>query len=168
MLSILCLIAAGICDLFDGYVARKINVHNSAIGKELDSLIDVVSFGILPVFILINLGGNIIIDTLITLIYVSCAIWRLAVFNTLPSEKKYFMGIPVTFVSLFLPLILISYFFLGLQIVVWITRASMVLLAFLFVSKIKFKKPKGIFYIIYVTIGILLIILWSRFYIKSI
>jgi len=57
MLSILGLMGAGICDLFDGPIARRSKNHNFVVGKELDTLIDMISFGILPIIILISFGG---------------------------------------------------------------------------------------------------------------
>ena len=165
ILSILFLMAAGICDLFDGFLARKIN-QNNAIGKQIDSLIDVVSFGVFPAVILISLDGNVIINFLISFIFLSCAVWRLALFNNIPSERNYFTGFPVTFVSLILPIVLIFYFLIKHEISIWIVRLTILILALLFISKVKFKKPKGMFYFIYTGIGVLLSIIWIGIYLK--
>ena len=166
ILSIFFLMAAGICDLFDGYIARKFNSQNNDMGKHIDSLIDIVSFGALPVAILISLDSNVMINILISFIYLGCAVWRLALFNTIPSEKSYFIGFPVTFVSLLLPLILILHYFIKHEISIWIVRFAILVLSILFVSKVKFKKAKGVFYIIYTGIGLLLTIIWIVIYIK--
>jgi CDP-diacylglycerol--serine O-phosphatidyltransferase len=52
-----CVIAAGVFDYFDGMTARMLK-SVTAIGKDLDSLADMVSFGAAPVFIYINLGES--------------------------------------------------------------------------------------------------------------
>lgn len=137
-------------------------------GKQLDSLIDVVSFGVLPSVILVSLIDDIIINVFLSIVYVSCAVWRLAVFNTIPEGREYFTGIPVTLISLLLPLALIPSCFIGLEIIIWPARVLMLVVAFLFVSKIKFPKPKGGFYIGYAVLGILLIVLWAGCYLASI
>lgn len=166
ILSVLFLMAAGICDLFDGYIARNYSNHNGAIGKQLDSLIDVVSFGILPVVILISIDDNLFINIPISFIYLGCAVWRLALFNAIPSERTYFTGFPVTFVSLILPVTLLLYFIVKNENSIWIIRIIILILSILFVSKVKFKKPRSIGYIIYSGIGLLLIIVWTGIYVK--
>ena len=99
-LSIIAIIFAGIFDALDGRVARMLK-GTSLVGKELDSLADVVSFGVAPAFIMFfwslnNLGK---FGWLLTMIYVVCVALRLARFNvssnTEPSWKdNYFEGIP--------------------------------------------------------------------------
>ena len=56
--SFICLVLCGICDLFDGVVARRFKRtdEEKAFGIELDSLVDVVSFIALPVTIYMNIG----------------------------------------------------------------------------------------------------------------
>src|SRR5690606_15485068 len=49
-------VLSGICDFFDGMAARALAVHNPT-GKQLDSLADVVSFGLLPGAVLFSLLG---------------------------------------------------------------------------------------------------------------
>lgn len=52
-----CIVAAGVFDLFDGLVARLLHAQ-SVIGADLDSLSDVVSFGVAPAFLLFFLFGK--------------------------------------------------------------------------------------------------------------
>jgi len=99
-LSVIAVIVAGIIDGLDGRVARLIK-GTSKVGKELDSLTDVISFGVAPAFImyfwtLSELGR---FGWLITLIYIICVVLRLARFNVNsggePSWKdNFFEGIP--------------------------------------------------------------------------
>ena len=81
-LSIIAILFAAIMDGLDGRIARLIK-GTSKVGKELDSLTDIVSFGVAPAFIMYfwslnNLGK---IGWLLSLIYVVCVALRLARFN---------------------------------------------------------------------------------------
>ena len=81
-LAIICIIVAGLIDGLDGRIARLIK-GTSQVGKELDSLTDVISFGVAPAFIMyfwqLNSLGR--VGWLICLIYVICVALRLARFN---------------------------------------------------------------------------------------
>ena len=99
-LAIICIIVAGFIDGLDGRIARLIK-GTSQVGKELDSLTDVISFGVAPAFIMyfwqLNTLGR--IGWLICLVYVICVALRLARFNvnseTQPSWKdNFFEGVP--------------------------------------------------------------------------
>ena len=80
-------------DILDGYLARKLNA-SSDLGKELDSLSDLVSFGVAPAFLYYHLAPDsewyYAIPSIV--IVVSSAL-RLAKFNLLPSYD-YFQGLP--------------------------------------------------------------------------
>ena len=99
-LSIIAIFFAAICDALDGRVARLLK-GTSLVGKELDSLADVISFGVAPAFIMYfwsleNLGK---FGWLLSMLYVVCVALRLARFNvnidTEPSWKdNYFEGLP--------------------------------------------------------------------------
>ena len=99
-LSIIAVIIAAIIDGLDGRIARLIK-GTSKVGKELDSLTDVISFGVAPAFIMyfwqLNTLGR--VGWLICLVYVICVALRLARFNvnseTQPSWKdNFFEGVP--------------------------------------------------------------------------
>ena len=98
--AIIAIIVAAIIDGLDGRIARLIR-GTSKVGKELDSLTDVISFGVAPAFIMyfwiLNSLGK--VGWLICLIYVVCVALRLARFNINtdadPSWKdNFFEGIP--------------------------------------------------------------------------
>jgi len=107
---------AGIADFFDGMAARLLKVH-SAIGKELDSLADVVSFGVVPgmmIFKLIDNTGNLVDESdIVRWIGLSIPIFaalRLAKFNIDERQATYFIGVPTPAIALLIssfPLILI-------------------------------------------------------------
>mgnify|MGYP001235968053 CR=1 FL=1 len=99
-LSIVAILFAAIMDGLDGRIARLIK-GTSKVGKELDSLTDVISFGVAPAFIMyfwqLNSLGK--VGWLISLIYVVCVALRLARFNVNtggePSWKdNFFEGVP--------------------------------------------------------------------------
>ncbi len=99
-ISILAIIIAAVIDGLDGRIARLIK-GASKVGKELDSLTDVISFGVAPAFIVyfwkLNELGR--VGWLICLIYVICVALRLARFNVTseaePSWRdNFFEGIP--------------------------------------------------------------------------
>tara|TARA_B100001123_G_scaffold225231_1_gene253561 strand:+ start:659 stop:1453 length:795 start_codon:yes stop_codon:yes gene_type:complete len=99
-LSVIAVIVASIIDGLDGRIARLIS-GTSKVGKELDSLTDVISFGVAPAFIMYFWSLSEIgrLGWLIALIYVICVALRLARFNVSsvgePSWKdNFFEGIP--------------------------------------------------------------------------
>jgi len=114
-----CIIIAAVIDFLDGFVARLLKA-TSSIGKQLDSLSDVVSFGVAPGVIIYQLlrfgfateenGLNISIVWLLPAFVVSCAAaYRLAKFNLDETQTLFFKGVPVPAVGLLIasfPLIL--------------------------------------------------------------
>ena len=99
-LSIIAVIVAGIIDGLDGRIARLIK-GTSKVGKELDSLTDVISFGVAPAFIMYFWSLSEIgrLGWLISLIYVICVTLRLARFNVSSEgeaswKDNFFEGIP--------------------------------------------------------------------------
>ena len=99
-LAIIAIIFAALIDALDGRIARLIKA-TSKVGKELDSLTDVISFGVAPSFVMYfwslnNLGK---FGWLLCLIYVVCVTLRLARFNVNSNEEpswkdNFFEGIP--------------------------------------------------------------------------
>ena len=99
-LSVIAVLIAAIIDGLDGRIARLIKA-TSKVGKELDSLTDVISFGVAPAFIMyfwkLNELGR--IGWLICLIYVVCVVLRLARFNVNSGKEpswrdNFFEGVP--------------------------------------------------------------------------
>lgn len=91
-----CVLASGIFDFFDGMAARALRVK-SPIGKELDSLADVVSFGLLPGAVLFSmlgaaLPGNVYVPYLGFLVTIFSAL-RLAKFNIDDRQSTDFIGL---------------------------------------------------------------------------
>ena len=144
-LSIIAVIVAGIIDGLDGRIARLIQ-GTSKVGKELDSLTDVISFGVAPAFIMYFWSMSEIgrLGWLISLIYVVCVALRLARFNVNSEAKpswrdNFFEGIPSPAggILVLMPLIYsfseIQFFKPNYQIVV---PALFILIAILLISKV--------------------------------
>lgn len=89
-------------DFLDGRVARLRN-KSSLMGQELDSLADLISFGVGPATAAFTLGFNTFIDTSVLTVFVLCGLTRLARFNVtvanIPKDaggkSKYFEGTPI-------------------------------------------------------------------------
>jgi CDP-diacylglycerol--serine O-phosphatidyltransferase len=93
--------AALVFDIFDGRIARW-RQKSSAMGRELDSLADVISFGIAPAVIGYGFGMQGLYDRIILAYFVACGVSRLARYNVTADELsegtdkvKYFEGTPI-------------------------------------------------------------------------
>jgi len=107
-------------DFFDGKVARW-RQKSSLMGQELDSLADLVSFGVAPAAVGFAIGFRTTVDQLFLSYYVLCGLTRLARFNVtvamLPKDKtgksKYFEGTPIPFACLTGSAIMATWAFMG-------------------------------------------------------
>ena len=165
-LSIICLMYAGLADLFDGFLARKLKIktEEKMFGIQIDSIIDMASFGLVPVIILLHYGFNTIIAYILFFIYCCCAAMRLAYFNCLKlkdnKEIKYYTGLPVTYSALIIPLAFISSGFLPDYIFEIVIYIIILIISLLFILKIPILKPRGVFYILFPIIAVVLSIYW--------
>jgi len=148
-------------DGLDGRVARMLNAQ-SEFGKELDSLSDVITFGVAPAFIMyvVALQELHLLGILITAIFPICGALRLARFNVQAGVPGYFIGLPITAAGgVLATLALYHEVFANALLAI-----SMLLLAFLMVSKIKypnFKKvgiPKSAYWMTPVIIAIVVFV----------
>ena len=147
---------AAICDMLDGMVARALKVF-SPIGKDLDSLADVVSFGVAPSVILFKLlwdslmGEKNAFDVnmlgMAPAFLVACfAALRLAKFNvTSDQQKNYFIGMPVPAVGIFVGSFPLVMWYNPYNIAVvfqnkWVLYGIIALVCWLMVSGVKFIK----------------------------
>ena len=95
--------AALVCDVLDGYVARLSKSRQSTLGADLDSLADVISFGVAPAVVGFTLGLRGGWDMLVLTYFVVCGVSRLARFNATAAlladpatgKVKYFEGTPI-------------------------------------------------------------------------
>src|SRR3954471_13227953 len=102
-IAFLLLPLALVCDVLDGYVARLNRSRQSVLGADLDSLADVISFGVAPAVLGFTLGMRGGWDMLILTYFVVCGVSRLARFNATAADLadsttgkvKYFEGTPI-------------------------------------------------------------------------
>ncbi len=175
-IGIFCLLFCGFCDAFDGKVARMKTDRTDdecKFGIQIDSLSDLVAFGVLPACIgeaMLSMSssyagkpvpptsdwhsfGGPIIFFLILMLYVLVAMIRLAYFNVQEEKRqeteggvrKYYEGLPVTSAALIFPAIMLLDF-LTLRDMTLLYFVAMAITGCLFISKLKIKKPtlKGI------------------------
>ena len=145
--TFICFMLAGICDLFDGTIARrcKRTKEEKMFGIELDSLVDVISFITLPLVILGTIVKSLYIIPII-IIYSIFGIARLAHFNiTTPNNNKavkYYEGLPVTYAALIFPITYLLSYVIKENIFIIIYSIVTLLVSILFIIKIKVPKPK--------------------------
>ena len=167
--SLCCLMVAGVCDLFDGMIARrcKRTEEEKMFGIELDSLVDVVSFIALPICIFISMGLTHVWDIFIYMLFALAGVARLAYFNvvTADSQKaiKYYIGLPVTYVAMIFPLLYLLKLVLEDAIFVPVFTAGIVIVSVLEMLKINVIKPKGIWYGIFGVAAIALLVVYLVF-----
>lgn len=161
--AIVCLLISGVCDMFDGKIAatKKRDDNEKCFGIQIDSLSDLVSFGVFPALFVYVYLDNAVVAGIVASFYVLAALIRLAYFNVLEEERqkhttesrKVYLGLPVTTIALMLPAVHIIYD-------CGIFKTKLVYLAVLafvmvgFVSPFEIKKPNTLGKIGLVLIGV--------------
>jgi CDP-diacylglycerol---serine O-phosphatidyltransferase len=120
---------AAFLDLFDGRVARKLKV-NSEFGVELDSLADIVSFGVAPALLFHSLTDASMLRSFAFMLYPAMGALRLAKFSVKPTVG-HFIGIPITLAGLTMA---------GMGLFLYSNPIITIILVILMVSPIKIKK----------------------------
>jgi len=150
--AINCLACAGICDAFDGRVARSKKNRTEAeksFGIQIDSLCDVISFGIFPALLCYCMGVRGVIGLLCLFFYCLCAVSRLAFFNVIEEKRqqtedgsnKYYRGLPVTTSSMVIPLLSLLYHPLSDRAFALVLHGVLLIMGFLFILDFSVRKP---------------------------
>ncbi|MGG0657589.1 CDP-diacylglycerol--serine O-phosphatidyltransferase [Rummeliibacillus pycnus] len=107
--AVLFIFIAAFLDRYDGKIARKFN-QESELGKQLDSMSDIISFGVAPALLMyeMTLMGYGTIGMIVTVLYIACGAFRLARFN-ITESNGYFCGLPITAAGAILT---VSFFFI--------------------------------------------------------
>ena len=164
--ALVCLIVSGLCDTFDGTVARrcKRTKEEKAFGIELDALIDVFNFVAFPLVICMTMGLKTKYHLIIYGIYTIFAIARLAYFNiTLEDDSKaikYYTGLPVTYAAFFLPVFYLLSYVIDKNIFNYIYSGMMLFIALWYILKVKVPKPNLIASVFFLLLGIVVSILY--------
>ena len=152
-MAIFCLALSGLCDMFDGKIARtKKNrtEDEKNFGIQIDSLCDVVCFGVFPVMICYCLGVNTPAGVASLIFYSIASVIRLAYFNVMEAKRqsetsenrKYYQGLPITSMAVIMPFLFVaSMFFPGFRYFVGLLHAAMLIVGFLFIFNFRFRKP---------------------------
>ena len=155
--ALFCLMASGVCDMFDGMIARtrkKSTEEEKRFGIQLDSLCDIVCFGVLPAAVGITLAEG--QPTLLRVaswgfgaLFILCALIRLAYFNvteetrqaTEGGRRKSYMGVPVTTSAVVFPLMYALSVLIPAPVGLWIYPAFILITAIAFITPVKVPKP---------------------------
>jgi len=152
--AILCLAISGACDAFDGRVARsKENRTDDErnFGIQLDSLCDVICFGLYPAMICYLMGVRGAVGFPIVCFFCICAVIRLAFFNVLEGNRqkaegggcnKGYRGLPVTSAAFILPMFFFLRYFLPENVFVIVLHVLLLTVGFLFVLDFPLPKPQ--------------------------
>lgn len=150
--ALLCLLLAGLCDMFDGKVAslkKNRTAQEKRFGVQIDSLSDLICFGVLPAATVYATARGSILVGVIAGLYVLCALIRLAWFNVdeeerqegTDSQREIYLGLPVTTAALFLPTILGAARLLHRPLPV-LGTSLLIVMAVAFLTPFKLVKPR--------------------------
>lgn len=172
--ALICLLLCGAFDSFDGMVARTKKgrtEEEKKFGIQIDSLVDMFSFGIFPAIIGYTMGLNGWLWFAIFALYAICTVSRLGYFNVAEEmrqketteKRKYYQGLPVTSSSLIFPAVYLLKAAVGLGTMQGIYGIMMLVVALAFVIDFKVIKPglKGILAMgvvgVFIFIGLILL-----------
>ena len=170
-LAVFCLAFSGLCDMFDGKIARtKKNRTDDekAFGIQIDSLCDIVCFGIFPIILGYQLGMCKIYSLMILAFYGVAGVIRLAYFNVMEEKRqsetsenrKYYQGLVI------MPLLfMVSVFFPGFRYFLGCLHFAMLLVGFLFILDFRFRKPTNrelVILVAVVAVAVLFILLYKE------
>lgn len=158
-IGILCLALSGLFDAFDGKVARHKKdrtLDEKRFGIQIDSLCDLVSFGVFPVVLCWYSGMNTPFGMIVLALYCLAGMIRLAYYNVLeekknndyedaeveeaPDGRKYFHGMPITAISVGLPIVYVTSPLLGAYFPI-VLHGIMIIALVLFITDFRFPKP---------------------------
>lgn len=149
--ALLCLMIAGICDMFDGAIASTMERtrQEKRFGVQIDSLSDLVCFGVLPAVITYRAAEQSKTSLCLAGLYLLCALIRLAWFNVDEEERQehetgsrsVYYGLPVTASALLLPALMEFGEKLGWPIAS-LAPLLLLVMAAAFLTPFKLRKPQ--------------------------
>ena len=179
--AILCLAISGLCDMFDGKIARTKKDRTEdekAFGIQIDSLCDVVCFGAFPALICYLLGVRGPIGIAAIILYCVNSVVRLAYFNVMEAKnalvtetgEKYYRGLPITSMAIVLPLVFMVQFFVPDYIFRLCLFLALIIVGILFVVDFKLKKPNNATLAVLVAVvgvAVLIMLIFTNYRISS-
>ena len=178
--AIVCLAISGLCDMFDGKIARtkKDRTDDEKLfGVQIDSLCDVICFGVFPAVICYVLGVRGVLGGIAIGYYSVCSVIRLGFFNVLETNRqlkedganKYYHGLPITSITIIMPFVFLLSFVISPDAFRWALLAMLFVVGTLFILNFKLMKPTNkqlclIVAVVAVTVSVIL--LYSDYHIK--
>ncbi len=165
--AVICLMVSGILDMFDGRIAatKERSDDEKKFGIQIDSLCDLVSFGVLPAAIGYSLGLDNPWFMLLFTLFVLNAKIRLAFFNVdemkrqneTTEKRKFYTGLPVTMSAAIFPTIYVFASPFGDTALSIVYAAFLLICAVLFVVKVKLPKAGTKMMIAFLVLGVAMI-----------
>ena len=168
-LSAIFMIFSLIFDSADGFVARKTNREDEyGFGKNIDSLSDIVSFGIAPAiflytFSLANAGHLIVPTIFVSLFIVICGVLRLTRYNVISDKVEGFIGFPIPGIS-----IVIASFYISGLFNIYIALILAVIISIAMICNKSYDKFNNLYLLVLNGICLLFIILQVPLYMGSV
>ena len=165
--------------MFDGKIARskKNRTYDERLfGVQIDSLCDVVCFGAFPAVICYLLGVRGILGEVVIAYYCVCSVIRLGFFNVLETNRqlkedganKYYHGLPITSITVILPLVFLLNFFVTPELFRWILLITMFVVGTLLILNFKLKKPTNqqlLLMVVLVAAAVIAILFFSKYHV---
>ena len=167
--SLICLMLAGVCDMFDGTIAstKKDRTRDErTFGIQIDSLSDIICFGVLPAVWVFCVTPKISVAFIAIFVFILCGLIRLAYFNVdeanrqtpanrqaAPAERRqYYLGLPITSSALAIPAVYLIGEFTAIHTQT-IAALALLIIGICYVLPVKLKKPSLFGEVLLVGIG---------------
>jgi len=161
-LAVIFLAISGLCDMFDGKIARSMKNRTEdekKFGIQIDSLCDVICFGAFPIILCYRMGMNNPVGIVFLMVYGVASVIRLGFFNVMEEKRqdetdlnrKYYQGLPITSIAVALPILYVTKPLLRGDFII-LVHIMIIAIGVLFITNFKFKKPHDI------TLGALVVI----------
>lgn len=164
---------SGLCDMFDGKIARtKQNrtEDEKNFGIQIDSLCDIVCFGILPIIICYKLGMNHSYSIVILILYGLAGIIRLGYFNVMEAKRqsqtsevrKYYQGLPITSMAIALPILFLVMPLMSGQVFLVTLHLLVAIVGILFIANFPIRKlsTKELFLLVAVVAAAVIVVVF--------
>jgi len=161
--SLICLMLAGVCDMFDGTIAstKKDRTRDErTFGIQIDSLSDIICFGVLPAVWVFCVTPKISIAFTAIFVFILCGLIRLAYFNVdeanrqaaTAERRQYYLGLPITSSALVIPAVYLIGEFTAIHTQT-IAALALLIIGICYVLPVKLKKPSLFGEVLLVGIG---------------
>lgn len=179
-MAVLCLAFSGLCDMFDGKIARSKKNRTEdqkSFGVQIDSLCDVVCFGAFPAMICYLIGVRGFFGLTVIALYCVASVIRLGYFNVMEMKgalvdetgEKYYRGLPITSMAIALPLVFLLQFVIPDQAFRICLHLLLLIVGTLFIVDFKVKKPKNstlAFLVAVVATALAVMVMYTRYPIR--